>query len=118
MSECVIPFGLLFLERAIAYAGGPPHRYDEDRDVSVFQMNGEWVPLVSATDPRMGTETITEVAGESTDEASPFTNAGWWLSTDTETKAQEDLTAGAPEPHLVTALATDTETRTARDETH
>jgi len=111
MCESAIPFGLLFAENEIALAEQPLATYDEDQDVSVVEENGERVPLVSVADPRMGTETFTEAAGEHTDRTSQACMPHWWLSTDTETKAQDDLTLGGLEPRLLMALATETETR-------
>lgn len=117
MSESTVPFGLLFLESDTTPAEPPPYAYDEERDVSVLEVNGEPIPVVWAFDSRMSTETLTEVAGEPTDQPSLATSTDWSLSTDTETKAAEDLTAGPLHPYLVAALATDTETRVADDET-
>jgi hypothetical protein len=117
MTESTVPFGLLFLENDITPAEQRPYAYDEERDVSVLEVNGVPIPVVSAADSRMSTETLTEVAGESTDQPSLATSTDWWLSTDTETKAAEDLTAGAPHPYLVAAPGTDIETRVADDET-
>ena len=117
MSESAIPFGLLFLERQLMCADQTPHAYDEERDVSVIEVNGEWFPVIWAMDPRMGTETFTEAAGEATDEPSLAMTTTWSLGTDTETKAAEDLTMGALEPRLVTLLATETQTSVAGEET-
>ncbi|HUW09169.1 MAG TPA: hypothetical protein VM537_05530 [Anaerolineae bacterium] len=117
MCESAIPFGLLFAENEITLAEQPVATYDEDQDVSVVEENGERVPLVSVADPRMSTETVTEAAGEPTDRRSQACIPHWGLSTDTETKAQDDLTLGGLEPRLVMALATETETRIAGEET-
>ena len=117
MSQSAKPFGLLFLEREITCDQLPLHAYDEERDVSVLEVNGEWVPLVSAVDPRMSTETVTEAAGEATDEPLQTITRACSLSVETETKAQDDLTLGPLEPHLVMALATETQTSVAGEET-
>ena len=117
MCESAIPFGLLFAENEITLDEQPLATYDEDQDVSVVEENGERVPLVSVADPRMGTETFTEAAGEPTDRTSQACIPHWWLTTDTETKAGDDLTLGSLEPTLLMALATETQTRIAGEET-
>jgi hypothetical protein len=117
MCESVIPFGLLFLEKETACAEQPLGAYDEDQDVSVLDVNGEVVPLVKAVGPRMSTETLTEVAGEATDPSSHGAGPPWWLGTDTETKAQDDLTSGAVEPSLAIAMGTETGTSIGGEET-
>jgi hypothetical protein len=117
MSDSAIPFGLLFLEKEITRVDQSLATYDEQQDVSVLEVNGRRIPLVSAVDARMGTETFTEVAGEATDALSQEALAPWWLSTDRETKAEADYTLGALQFSLAMAAATETETRIAREET-
>jgi len=111
MCKSAIPFGLLFLEKECTLGEPPPVTYDEEQDVWVLEANGERIPLVSAIDPRMGTETVTEVAGEDTDAFSQEAYPPCWLSTDTETKAAEDDTLQAVQAGVAEAWDTETETR-------
>jgi hypothetical protein len=117
MCESDIPFGLLFAENDVTLSQVPRATYDEDQDLWVVEENGEPVPLVSVAGPRMTTETVTEAAGEATDRTSWRTIPHWCLGTETETKAEDDLTFASLDPRLLLALATETETRIAREET-
>jgi hypothetical protein len=72
---------------------------------------------VAAVGPRMSTETLTEVAGEATDPSSLGAGPPWWLGTDTETRAQDDLTSGAVEPCFAIAMGTDTGTKVEGEQT-
>lgn len=117
MGDRAIPFGMLFLERKVNGGEVPVPEYDEERDVSVVEANGHMVPLVTASSVFSGTETITEVAGEETDHHSHGVQSVCRLGTDTETKAEVDYTQIGLEPSLVMAMATETTTRVAGEDT-
>jgi hypothetical protein len=117
MCQSAIPFGLVFLEKEITRADLPHVKYDEDQDVSVLEVNGQRMPLVSAADSRMSTETFTETAGEATDALSQEAVPVWRLSTGTETKAADDYTLGALAAGSVAVLQLETGTRVADEET-
>ena len=117
MCESAMPFGLVFLEEEITPADLPHVKYDEHQDVSVLEVNGERIPLVSAVDSRMSTETFTGTAWEATDALSQEAVPVWRLSTDTETKAADDYSLGAVAGGTAAVLQLETGTRVADEET-
>lgn len=117
MGDRAIPFGMLFLERQVNPGEVPVPEYDEERDVSVVEANGQVVPFVTASDLILGTETLTEAAGEETDHHSDGVQSICRFGTDTETAAERDYTQVGLEPSLVMAMATETTTRVAGEDT-
>lgn len=117
MGDQAIPFGMLFLERQVNTGEVPVPVYDEERDVSVIEANGQVVPFVTASTFVLGTETITEAAGEETDHHSTWLQSVWRLGTEEETRADLDYTDRGAYRSLLMALATETTTRVAREGT-
>jgi len=115
VSECTRPFGLLFATEEIDDVRPRFGTYDERLDISVVELNGEQIPLVSAVTFRA--ETVTGVRREPTDQMGEVPSTPWSLSTETETKAERDYTQYGLEPDLLIAMATETTTRIAREPT-
>jgi hypothetical protein len=116
MRDAAIPFGLLFQESASEPADLPRPRYDEAWDISLVDQDGTEVPFVCVAPSTMATRTMTEVAGESTDEDYQSANAEWCLGTMTETKVEEEATDRSPDMCALAALATGTGTRVANED--
>jgi hypothetical protein len=65
-TEQHVPFGLLFEETAPEPEELVTPIYDEGKDYSCIQVQGEWVPVVELT-KHMGTQTATKSFRETTD---------------------------------------------------
>lgn len=61
------PFGLLFVEPLIMGEESPQSTYDDERDVSMTEEEGELVPLATTAVWTLGTFTETRCSGEHTD---------------------------------------------------
>lgn len=92
MSKTATPFGLLFQEPAVDPGDTPVPEYDEARDMSVLEQDGEMIPFVTAVSSAMATQTETKAAGESTDQDIDPATPGWLLATFTETKIMHEDT--------------------------
>lgn len=117
MRNQAMPFGLLFQEPAVDPGEMPVPSYDEDRDISLIEKDGEAIPFVTVVPSGMATQTITEVERESTDQDFDPANPDWCLGTFTETKIEREPTDRDPSVSLVAMMATQTATAVAREDT-
>lgn len=65
MSENTLSFGLLFQEPAVDAEELPVPVYDEAKDISVLEQDGELVPFLTAAPGAMATQTEIKARGES-----------------------------------------------------
>jgi len=117
MSKKAMPFGLVFQEPAVDPGEMLVPIYDEDRDMSFVEKDGEAVPFVTVASAGMATRTMTEVAREPTDQDFDPANPAWSLGMLTKTKIEREPTDRAPSMSLVSMMATQTGTAVARENT-
>jgi len=109
--EKALPFGLLFEEAAPLPQGLVSPVYDEDTDLSyVKDADGSRVPYVEFCGI-LGTQTVTEVKDEETDEDEEEERFNQLMGTDTATKADGENTDEDPDDD-------DTSTKSMNDVTY
>jgi len=118
MRNKAMPFGFLFQEPAVDLGETPVPVYDEERDISFIEQDGEAVPFVTAVPPRMATRTHTAVAREPTDaDVDPANLSRCLRAVRTETKIERESTDRSPAPSLLALMKTQTVTRIRREQT-
>lgn len=117
MTNKGVPFGVLFQEPAADLGQVEIPIYDENREISLVQRDGEAVPFVTAAPAAMATQTLTEAAGESTDKDFDPRSLAWSLSTFTTTKMERDPTDRDRSLSLAVVMATQTGVAVTREDT-
>ncbi len=85
-----IPFAMIYQEEFKYGNDNCNIIYDEELDLNVKEINGQFIPLIMLNDISLRTKTITEVRGESMDD-DPYFCASF-IGTETMTKASGEST--------------------------